>query len=227
MSWCAINELALIRKSDRLYPTERSMENLPKIPQTAPEAAPRFYTPNIDGEWSPSPGARRMSKARFGIRARIWRKVWFRWLMEHRWSWLIPLLLNVVAFLCVLSFELWGIVLACVICLLAEIFLLVFLFRNMVFCLKNQFSEDSKMRLRDLGYSPKAVYILGIIGGVCVGLGMETGGVLLWGGLLLMFLVVVPIHFLMYYKEGTPGPNAYGPAPDDAPTEGELADKNK
>ncbi len=166
-----------------------------------------------------------MSKARFRLRAKIWRKTWFKWLKEHKWSWIVPLILNIVAVLCILTFSVVGLLLGILLAFLAEILFLVYSIKSLRFCLGDQFYSDTKMRLRDLGIPPGTYMFFAIVGGACLGLGTEFGDVIPWVGLVLIIVSVVIMPLLMHYKEGSPEANAYGPAPDDAPTEEELANK--
>lgn len=139
----------------------------------------------------------------------------------------MPLILNVVAILCLLSFSIIGMILALLLCIAAEIALLIFLFRSLSFTLKNQFHNDTKMRMRDLGIPPGPIMFLSIVGGVCIGLGTEFGIAIPIVGLVLLLLVIIIVPLLMYYKDGSAQPNSYGPPPDDAPTEEELATAGK
>lgn len=204
------------------------MQNSPQEPQPNLPVPPLPSLPyTMNGGWFPQPGARRMSKARFRLRARIWRKAWFKWLGEHKLSWLMPLILNVVAILCLLTDSIGGIILSLLLCIAAEIALLIFLFRSLSFTLKNQFHNDTKMRMRDLGIPPGPIMFLSIVGGACVGIGTEFGNAMPIVGLVLLLLVIIIVPLLMYYKEGAAQPNSYGPPPDDAPTEEELATAGK
>lgn len=192
------------------------MDNLPEIPQIA-------ALPKSNGAWNPVPGAQRMSKARFRLRARIWRQKWFHWHKEHKLCWLMPIVLNVMGLLCLFAFELWAIVLAVILLLGAEIFLLVYLIRSFHFCLQDQFHNDYQMRLRDLGIPPGVYLILCFVAGLCLGVGSDFGWLIPCIGLLLVIPLLVLVTIRMYRKEGTSGPNAYGPPPDDAPTDEELS----
>lgn len=200
-----------------LTPSPRKILTVPPISKTT--------SSYINGVWYPKPGAQRMSKARFRLRAKIWRKTWLKWLKEHKSSWIIPLVLNILAVLCVLTFTVVGVLLGILLAVVGEILFFVYSIKSLLFCLGDKFHSDTKMRLRDLGIPPGSYMFLAFVGGGCLGLGTEFGNIIPCIGLVALIISLVIMPLLMHYKEGSPDANAYGPAPDDAPTEEELANK--
>jgi uncharacterized membrane protein YhaH (DUF805 family) len=190
-------------------PTEHVLPQVPPLINNTMPSAPA-------GSWNPNPNAQRMSRARYRLRCKEQGKEVWAWHKTHWLTWVLPLALNIVAVLvflgslCYTSFPL--LILTLVLIIVAEPLLLVYNIRFLLFLLKNKYCNDYKLRLHDLGY-PSALAWLPVVPVFFAALLIESAL-----GMLLIFLICILPLLLLFYLPGNPGPNKYGPVPDDEPT---------
>lgn len=166
----------------------------------------------INGIWYPKLGEQRMSLARYKLRCHEFRKEQWAWHKEHWLTWSLPLMLNVLGGLMLLAMSITTIIIAIICFFVAEILMLVYSIRILMFIHNGRFRNDSKMRMKDLGLPPISSWVPAIIMFFAALLFEESWIVLA------VFLAILLPYILLYYLPGQTDANKYGPVPDDEPT---------